>query len=198
MLLAVAAAGLYYWRSRPEAPIRLDGLRLPEPVAAVKDRLGDAALRVAVQSAFVLNRRLAPLGLSVEVDAGAVTLRGDAPDAATRDEAARVAAQVPEVRGVRNLVRIAAPRPTQPAGRTLGETLDDEKLALQVRLAFSLDRRLQGRAIDVAVTRGVAHLSGEVEDAELRDLARLVAQDVPGVASVTDSLRLRGHHAPGP
>lgn len=198
VLLGVASAGLYYWRSRPEAPVRLDGVRLPKPVAAVKGRLGDAALHAAVQGAFALNRRLAPLGLSVEVEDGVVTLRGDAPDSDTREAATRVAAQVPGARDVRSQIRIAAPRPAPSEGRSLGEALDDEKLALQVRLAFSLDRRLKGLAIDVAVTRGAVRLSGDVESVEVKDLARQVAGDVRGVASVTDTLRVTGHDARRP
>jgi len=112
VLLGLSAAGLYYWRARPEAPIRLDGVRLPKPVAAVRDRIGDAALRVAVLSAFALNRRLQPLELRVEVADGVVTLRGEAPDAEARALAGQVARQVPEVKEVRNLLEVLSARPT--------------------------------------------------------------------------------------
>jgi osmotically-inducible protein OsmY len=198
VLLGLAAAGLYYWRSRPEPPVRLDGLRLPKPVAALKDRLGDAAVRVAVQTAFLLHRRLQPLDLQVEVEAGVVTLRGRARDRESRALAERVAAQAPEVERVRNQIAIAAPTAPATPVRSVGEAIDDGKLALQVRLALSLNRRLQRGSFDVAVARGVVRLSGEVEDRERKDLARTVAGDVPGVSSVTDEVRVKGQNGPRP
>jgi hypothetical protein len=113
VLLGLLAAGLYYWRSRPEPPVRLDGFRLP-PAAAVRDRLGDAALRVAVESAFALNRRLQPADLAVEAEGGVVTLRGEVESAELKALARRVAADVPGVASVTDRVRVkghASPRP---------------------------------------------------------------------------------------
>jgi osmotically-inducible protein OsmY len=198
VLLGLAAAGLYYWRSRAEPPIRFDRVRLAGPVEAVKDSFGDAAVRVAVQTAFRLHRDLSPLELQVEVQDRVVTLRGQAPGNEARETAQRVAEQVPEVKRVRNEIAIAAPRPGATLGRSLGEAIDDEKLALQARLALSLNRRLQGRNIDVAVGRGVARLTGEVETLEQRDLARKTVAAVPGVSSVTSDVRVRGQHVPRP
>jgi hypothetical protein len=121
VLLAIAAAGLYYWRTAPEPPIRLDGLdrlrvpdTLPKALEAVKDRL------------------------------------------------------------------------------------DDEKLALRVKLALSLNRRLKDLDLDVEVRQGEARLSGEVRTPEQKELALSVVQDVPGVSSVTDALRIRGRSAETP
>jgi osmotically-inducible protein OsmY len=199
VLVAIAAAGLYYWRSRPEPPIRLNGVRigrvtipdkLPEPIAAMKDKLGDAAVRSAVQTAFALHRRLAPLELEVACEDFVVSLRGRAPDAESKATAERVARMVPEVKDVKNEIRVeAGVKPPAPEKRSLGEALDDEKLALGVRLALSLNRRIQGKDVRVSANRGIVTLTGKLGDAELRDLARSIAEDVPGVSSVRSELQ---------
>jgi hypothetical protein len=123
VLLAIAAAGLYYWRAAPAPPIRIDGVdldrlrvpdTLPKSLEAVKDRL------------------------------------------------------------------------------------DDERLALQVKLALSLNRRLNDLDLEVEVRQGEARLSGRVETPEQKELALSVARDVPGVSSVTDSLHVRRRNPESP
>ncbi len=210
LLLGLTAAALYYWKSRPEPPIRIDGLsaraldpgkvvidkitipdKLPASLEAAKDKLGDAAIRTSVKTAFALHRALKPLDLQVETEALVVTLRGEAPTQEARATAERVARMVPEVKNVRNEIRVVA-KPASRAvdRRSLGQTLGDEKLALQVRLALSLNRRLEGLELDVTVFRGEARLEGDVKTPEQKALAATVARDVPGVSGVTDSLRV--------
>lgn len=105
VLLVLAAAGLYYWRARPEPPIRLDAMRLPAP-AAVRQRFGDAALRLAVLSAFALHRRLRDHGLEVEVTRGAVRLSGEVPSRELEDLALAVARDVVGVSSVTDEIRV--------------------------------------------------------------------------------------------
>lgn len=211
LLLGLTAAALYYWKARAEPPIRIKGVsshsldpakvvidkitipdKLPPSLEAVKDKIGDAAVRTSVQTAFALNRTLKPLDLQVETEALVVTLRGQAPSEEARSAAERVARMVPEVKDVRNEIRVVPGKVVSSpvGGRSLGETLDDEKLALQVRLALSLNRGLQGLAIDVSVFRSEARLKGDVRTPEQKALAASVARDVPGVSGVTDSLRV--------
>lgn len=210
LLLGLTAAALYYWKSRAEPPIRIDGVnsraldpakvvidkitipdRLPASLEAAKDKLGDAAIRTSVKTAFALHRALKPLDLQVEADALVVTLRGEAPTDEVRATAERIARMVPEVKDVRNEIRVAAKAASPAVGtRSLGQTLDDEKLALQVRLALSLNRRLEGLELEVTVSRGDARLKGDVKTSEQKALAAAVARDVPGVSGVTDNLRV--------
>ncbi|HJS60035.1 MAG TPA: BON domain-containing protein [Vicinamibacteria bacterium] len=212
LLLVLTAAALYYWKARAEPPIRIEGLdarrrepgrvvideitipdKLPAPLEAAKDKLGDAAVRSSVKTAFALHRSLRPLDLQVEAEVRVVTLRGEAPSDETRATAERIARLVPEVKDVRNEIRVRS-GPSSPSvmGRSLGEAVDDETLALQVRLAIALNRRLAGLDLEVSVFRGEARLKGDVRTAEEKALAASVARDVPGVSGVTDSLRIAG------
>src|SRR5262245_17179347 len=190
VLLGLTAAALYYWKARAEPPIRIEGV----DGRITKDKLGDAALRTSVRTAFALHRSLRPLDLQVEAESRVVTLRGEAPSGETRATAERIARLVPEVKDVRNEIRVGTSRPTPSAsGRSLGQAVGDEKVAVQVRLALALNRRLAGLDIEVSVFRGEARLEGEVRTAEQKALAASIARDVPGVSGVTDRLRIAGN-----
>jgi osmotically-inducible protein OsmY len=186
LLAALAAAGVYYWQSRATG-------RPAGDLSEVGDRLKDAALTGAVKAALELHRGLAPLDVRVTTEDGVVTLRGDVPDESLRDEAVRVASAVPKVRQVVTQMRVAGSAPArEPGGRSLGESLDDRTLEAKVRLAFSLNRDLEGAAIRVEVYRRGARLSGYVESTAQKDLATRIAGEVPGVESVSEALRVGG------
>jgi osmotically-inducible protein OsmY len=189
VLLGLTAAALYYWKARAEPPIRIGGA----DGGIAKGKLGDAALRTSVQTAFALHRSLRPLDLQVDAESRVVTLRGEAPSDEARATAERIARLVPEVKDVRNEIRVGTSR-SKPAasGRSLGQAVGDEKLAVQVRLALALNRRLAGLDLEVSVFRGEARLEGEVRTAEQKALAASIARDVPGVSGVTDRLRIDG------
>ena len=78
-----------------------------------------------------------------------VTLRGRVEDAALRTRAESLAGGVPDVVRVLNQIQAtpgAAPRSSTE--RTLGESLDERTLQMQVKLALSLNRELQGSDLD--------------------------------------------------
>jgi osmotically-inducible protein OsmY len=162
----------------------------------VPEVLEDVAVTGAVEMALRLNRRLRPYPIEVHSDAGLVTLQGEVPGEAERDLAEAVAAAVPRVDRVENgLVIDPRLEPPPRVERSFGEALDDRTLAVRVDLAFALNRRLEGVDIDVSAYRGELSLSGEVAQAEQRDLAVAIARDTPGVTGVTDRLRVAGEIA---
>lgn len=185
VLAALVAAALYYWRGRASgtAPAAFD---------AVKDELEDAATTGAVRAALGLRRSLKPYALSVSTEGGVVTLRGELPDPDLRSLAERVAVAVPDVRQVVNHIRVSGtPAPPQDA-RSLGESLDDQALEVQVKLAFSLDRTLKGKPLELRSYKREVQLSGELESDAERKLAVEIARETPGVLGVTETIRLRG------
>jgi osmotically-inducible protein OsmY len=83
--------------------------------------------------------------------------------------------------------------PGKPAaGRTLGESLDDQSLEMQVRLALSLKRGLKGSDLTVQVYRLAVTLGGEVASPEQRELALATTRDTAAVGSVVDQIHVRG------
>lgn len=184
ILVALVGGGLYYWRH---------GGRLPEveDLGEVGDRLKDATTTGAVKGAFELNRHLARLEIEVETEGGVVTLRGHVPAEEAQRLAEEVAASVPNVTQVVNHLKVSGSEPeTRPGSdRTLGESLDDRALEVRLRLAFSLDRNLDGTHLKAKAYRREVVLTGEVRNDRQRAEALRIARDLPGVTGVTDRLR---------
>ena len=195
VLLGFAAGGLYYWKARPTHLPKLPPL--PKQLSAAADDLRDAAITTAVRTAFALNRATARLPIDIATRDGVVHLRGDVPDAAARDAAQRLAEDVPEVARVANELELRASSPSL-AERSLIESLDDEKLAMQVRVALSLNRKLKGHGLAVKAFRGQVALSGELANPEQKSIALEVAHETLGVLGITDAIRLRGRHTARP
>jgi osmotically-inducible protein OsmY len=183
VLAALVAGGLYAWKA---------GLGPGEtPLRELGGGIRDTATTAAVKTALGLNKDLKPYAIGVSTEDGVVTLRGELPDAALRDSARRVAAAVPDVRQVVDHLRVDGRMEARPAdGRTLGESLDDEGLEVQLKLAFSLNRDLKDLELDVRVYKREVRLAGTLPSQALRRLALETAAAIPGVTGVTDELRV--------
>jgi osmotically-inducible protein OsmY len=184
VLAALVVAGLYYWKTRSP------DLKTPQSLHEVGRTLEDTAVTGAVKTAFGLNKTLKPLPLEVHTEDHVVTLRGQVPRKEMKDTAERVAAAVPDVRQVVNHIRVTGGAEESPrADRTLTETFDDQALAVQVRLALSLNRDLKGADLKVEAFKRNVTLSGRVQKDSQRALALQVARDTPGVSNVTDDVQ---------
>ena len=188
ILIALVFAGLHYWKARPEGS---------ESLKTVGRELKDTALTGAVKTAFELNRTLKPLSIRVSTEDAVVTLRGDVPRGDAKDLAERVATSVPDVRQVVNHLHVTGgPAEAPQAERTLTETVDDQALAVQVRLALSLNKDLKGTDIKVDAFKREVTLSGEAPKAAQKALAVQIAKDTPGVSGVTDRIHNTGEDSP--
>ena len=187
VLLGLAAAGLYYYKERSH------GADAPKSLQSLGRELKDTALTGAVKTAFELNRTLKPLDLRVSTEAGVVTLKGEVPNGDARATAERVAAAVPDVGEVVNdlTVKGGKAESARPE-RSVSETVDDQALDVQVRLALSLNRDLKGTDLKIDVFRKTVTLSGDVARASQRKTAMEVARETPGVSGVTDRIRVIG------
>jgi hyperosmotically inducible protein len=68
--------------------------------------------------------------------------------------------------------------------------VDDQKLEMQVRLAFSLNRELKGTDIGVKSFRRQVTLSGRVGSEAQRRIATQIAGQIPDAAGVVDQIQL--------
>jgi osmotically-inducible protein OsmY len=185
LVLAAMAAGLWYWKLRPGAGPSLDAL------GSVGQGLRDAALVGGVKTALSLNRSLKPYSIEVTAEDGVVTLRGVVGSEEAKATAERVAEAVPDVRQLVSHLRVAkAATPREAKGRSLGESLDDHALAVQVRLAFSLHKDLKGADIAVQAFRREITLTGDVASEAQRTLAEQIARDTADVLDVKNALRV--------
>jgi hyperosmotically inducible protein len=188
VLAALLGAIFYHWG----CPSGGSGL------GPVGQKLQDAKVTGSVKAALALNRNLKPHAIQVATENGVVTLRGQVPTQSLSELAGRVVSAVPEVGQVVNHIQVVAgPTPSGPEARTLGESLDDRSLEVQVRLALSLRRELGGADIAVSVFRRQVTLTGEVAQRVQREVALEAARAVPGVIGVKDDLKVRGETTPG-
>jgi osmotically-inducible protein OsmY len=184
VLVGLLWAAASYWKLGPDA---LD----PRRWGVVGERIQDTKTTAAVRTALALNRGLAGYDLEASVENGVATLRGVLPGEEQKAQALRVAAAVPEVRQVVDQMRVdpqARPQKSDDE-RSVGERVDDEKLAVQVRLALSLNRELRSAAIEVDAVRREVTLSGRVESDAQRRAALETAGQTRDVARVIDRLQ---------
>jgi osmotically-inducible protein OsmY len=188
VLIALVGVALYYWKYRPagESP--------QEALGSLGDKIRGAKTTGEIKAALELNRNLKPYAIEVDVaDDGTVTLKGGVPREDFKAEAERVTVAVPGVRSVRNeiVVDSALPPPAEE-GRTLGENFDDKALEAKVKLAFSLNKSLEGTDLSVRAYRREVTVGGVVDTPEQHQLALKVAADTADVIKVNDEIQLRG------
>ena len=198
VLVGLVLAGLYYWRrgdlgTNAAASSSLDdvGSRLGQVGQTVGDSLRDTKLTGQVRAALEINRTLEPYDLEATTDDGVVVLRGDVPTPELRAAAEQVAAGVPDVKSVRNEIRVAGgpvPAEAGQARRSVGENIDDRALEAKVRMAFSLNRGMSGSDVKVGAFKREITLSGTVAGDAQRQLAIALARDTAGVAAVKDQI----------
>src|SRR5438093_3324697 len=191
VLVVLVGVGLYYLKYRPT------GTSPRQALASVGERLCGAKTTGEVKAALELNRNLKPYPIDVDTTGdGVVALKGEVAREDFKAEAERVAAAVPGVRQVRNEIRIdpALPPPAE-GGRTLGENFDDKALEAKVKLAFSLNKGLEGTELSVRAYRREVTVGGAVDTPEQHQLALKLASETSDVIKVNDEIRLRGQSA---
>ena len=213
VLVAIVAGAVYLWKTRSGGAPTLGasarqlgsearslGAQAREKLGAVGQELHDAKVKASVKTALELDRRLQPYSIEVGSDDGVVTLRGRVADEGLRGRAETVAAGVPDVSRVVNQIQVTpgtAPA-ALPAGRSLGESVDDHALEMQVKLALSLRRELKGTDLSVKAYRREVTLSGEVASQAQRELALETTRDTGSVDAVVDRIQARGAPGAGP
>jgi osmotically-inducible protein OsmY len=139
------------------------------------ERREDADLRGDVLEALMLDSQV-PMTVNARVADGCVLLTGDVPWQYQREEAERVAGNVPGVRAVVNEIL---------PGDSLQVRDDVER---RIRKAFLTTARLDAEHLDVAVADGTITLSGSVQSHREHDEAVAAAWAIAGVRSVDDRL----------
>lgn len=204
VLVVALGVGTYLWRERvahaQPASVTPAGLRAEargfaaqtqEKLGEIGHELRDAKVSASVKTALALNRTLRAASIHVSTEDGVVTLSGRATSADERARAEALAAAVPGVTRVLDQVQVAS-GPTPVAGRSLGETLEDETVEMRVRLALSLNTELGGTDVTVQAYRHEVTLGGEVGSPAQRERAQQIARDTTAVAGVLDRIRVRG------
>ena len=150
----------------------LDGLNVR--VMGIDGRT-DADTQAAVIDALIADREVHADDVEVDVDDGAVTLRGLVEVPSQRERAERIAMAVPGVASVESQLRVWL-------------TVSADDVAERVTDAIGRDAIIGADAITISVENNDVTLTGTVGSAEHRDAALEAAAGAPGVAGVRDAL----------
>lgn len=77
-----------------------------------------------------------------------------------------------------------------PAPRSAVEVSMDQAIAERVRVALASDHVTRAQPIDIAVTRGIANLSGNVPTEAVAHRALAIARATGGVTAVQDAMKV--------
>lgn len=138
--------------------------------------LSDRELKAAVRTELDQDWRLDPTGISIEVDLGAVTLKGTVYSREERRLAERDARDVVGVAWVTNRLFAQV------------DARDDKIIRNEVEFFLDTDFATADLGLDATVHHGVVTLTGEVGDWFERSRAATIAEDVSGVKEVINDI----------
>lgn len=154
----------------------------PEPLLVVDETPSDAWITAATQTALQRAQGIESR-IGSDVEDGVVLLHGTVRSEAEKTRAVALTSRVPGVRGIRDLLRVAAREDRDDA-------LTDALVAGRVSMAFTYDQKLWDSRVGVhAVDGGAVILAGEVASPELHRRAIELASEVEGVGRVASLVR---------
>ena len=147
----------------------------------------DQAIARDIQIAIDADSEISGQDIRVRVKNGAVTLTGNVNQPFEKTHAENVVGNIRSVRAIHNELTInKAPKYT------------DTELAQRIRdrLDSNAYTRINASRIQVSVEKGEATLTGNVDDALIRDEAERIAQLTDGIQSVNNELKISGADSP--
>lgn len=139
--------------------------------------MSDEHLARTVRRALMQDGRLSEQAIDVSAEHGVVTLRGAVQTYRRKLDAQMIAASIHGCRGVMNALTV------EPPGQH-----SDEEVTDFVRKALESHADVHAETILVSVSRGIAHLSGNVASHAERTIAEDVTLAVRGVRDVQNLL----------
>jgi osmotically-inducible protein OsmY len=161
-----------------------DAQKLPDVLASAGITQGsvkDQLLRVAVKARLTADDPDSASSLGVNVRDGRATLTGTVRTAAARAKAATLAAQVHDIKGVDNELKVdpKAPSPVEQIG----------DVALAARIQTAIANQVGLTDISVRVDHGTATLTGTVSE-KIAHAAVQTATNTTGIRNVVDHIRV--------
>ncbi len=140
----------------------------------------DDRIEDAFKNTYVYRTQLKNADISIEADAGVVTLSGHVKDSDQKRLAEDTAEALPGVQQVNDELKVTAePKP-----------LSDDWIAMKVRGALLFHRHVSLTHTDVTVNDGVVTLTGTADDGAQKALAGEYAADVKGVKDVHNQIHI--------
>jgi len=145
----------------------------------------DAWIRDKVKVTLSFHRSVSALSTEVDVKNGVVTLRGVGTSQAQKDLTTEYTKDVEGVKDVKNEMTVSK---SSKNSRTIGEKIDDSSITGQVKMTLLYHRSTSALNTKVETMNGIVTLYGKAKNAQEKDLATKLANDVHGVKDVNNRM----------
>jgi len=146
----------------------------------------DGWITMKVKTVLAFHKNVSASGTEVNTRNGVVTLTGKADNLSQKQLTGEYAKDVDGVTEVRNDLVIA-----KTSRRTLGDKVDDTSITAQVKSTLLFHKSTSMLATKVSTLNGVVSLNGEAKTAAERDLVTKLVEDIHGVRSVHNRMKVR-------
>jgi osmotically-inducible protein OsmY len=148
----------------------------------------DGWVTMKVKTALTFHKNVSATDTDVHTTNGIVTLSGKADSQAQKDLTGEYAKDVDGALEVRNDLVVSHPSKSR---RTVGEKVDDASITAQIKTSLLFRKSTHAMATKVTTKDGVVTLHGEARNAAERDLVTKIAEDIDGVAHVSNKMTVR-------
>ncbi len=167
--------------------VRVDNQLATKAEAAAEN--ADTWIGRKVKLSLLFHRNVEAGKTTVEVKDGVVTLTGVASSEAQKDLTAAYAADIDNVKEVKNLMTVVeAPAPTE---RTDAEKIDDASVTAQVKAAMMTHRSTKDISAKVETRNGEVTLTGIAKNDAEKALVTKLVTDIRGVTGVKNQMTVQ-------
>ncbi len=154
----------------------------------------DSWIQMKVSTTLLFHRNVNAHATDLDVKDGIVTLRGKAENQAQKDLTAEYANDVQGVKSVKNEMTVSPASPSTV--EKAKDVVDDASITSLVKMTLLSHRSTSAMNTHVKTQDGVVTLTGTAGNGAERDLAAKFAEDVNGVKSINNEMKL-STDAPG-
>jgi osmotically-inducible protein OsmY len=146
------------------------------------ERNSDAWIHTKIKTMLLLHGNFDGAHIEVAVNAGHVTLRGDAGSIPEKELTTEYVRDIEGVRDVDNMMTVA--KTSREEHKSVGEFIDDASIKAQIKLALLFHRGTNVFKTDITVDKGVVTVTGKAKNASEIELVTKRIEDIPGVKTV--------------
>ena len=162
---------------------------------SAKDQSGsvvNARQEAQIWTTYALSPYLRTNDLTVIVEDGNVTLKGNVEEDVHKDLAAAIAAGVDGIKDVDNQIKVDADykKPYDISKRGYGDMVDDATITAAVKSKLLWSKHTEGMDTKVVTHNGKVTLNGNVATQQAKQQAEKLAKNTDGVRSVDNRLQI--------
>lgn len=159
---------------------------------AAGEQHSDTWIKASIVTRYTVNKHLNPFKIDVDVNQGAVTLRGKVAKKIDKDLAEQIALGVEGVRDVHNKLTVDGNAAKASSSGGVMDTVRDSAITAKVKSKLLLNDNTHGLDIKVDTTGRVVTLKGNVSSDAERQLAEQITRNTDGVTDVRNDLVISG------